>query len=455
MANGAQGVGNNSITITGAVLTTVSAVLFLVFLGLDLFGYHTNPYIGGFFLMVLPAVFILGLLLIPAGLWRERARRARGLGPSRDHWPRIDLNDTRQRRIAIGVLVLTFVNVIIVSLAAVRGIEYMDSTAFCGSVCHTVMEPEYVAYQDGPHARVKCVECHIGPGAPWFVKAKVDGLRQVLAVARNSYATPIPSPVHSLRPARDTCEHCHWPEKFTGDVVRTFRSFGDDEANTEDVTSLRLHVGGGSDRFGGPRGIHWHIHPGTTVEYITTDGERATIPYAKMTDPSGKVTEFTAPGVTPEQLAQGERRTMDCVDCHNRPAHRFANTPERSVDRGLAIGTMPADLPYLRREAVAALKNATGEREAALAAIASSLQKFYRENYPSADAAKVARASVAVQDIYSHNVFPKMKLTFGTHPNHLGHTDFPGCFRCHDDEHKSADGRVISQDCELCHKSTD
>ncbi len=455
MANGSQGVTNNATSVIGAVLTTVSTVVFLVFFGLDLFGFHANPYLGILFFLVLPAAFVFGLLLIPLGIVRERRRRMRGLAPSRMHWPHIDLNDPRQRRIASIVGVLTLVNVIIVSLAAFRGIEYMDSTAFCGSVCHTVMQPEYVAYQDGAHARVRCVECHIGPGAPWFVKAKVDGLRQVLAVARSSYATPIPSPVHSLRPARDTCEHCHWPEKFTGDLVRSFRTFADDETNTEDVTSLRLHVGGGSDKYGGPRGIHWHIHPGTTVEYITTDGERASIPYVKMTDASGKVTEFTVAGTTPAQLAAGDRRTMDCVDCHNRPAHRFANTVEKAVDRALALGTLPRELPYVRREAVAALKAAAGEREAALAAIGETLQKFYRENYPNEDAARIVRASVTVQDIYSHNVFPKMKLTFGTHPNHLGHTDYPGCFRCHDDEHTSPDGRVISQDCELCHKSVD
>ena len=317
------------------------------------------------------------------------------------------------------------------------------------------MEPEFAAYQDGSHARVHCVACHIGPGAPWFVKAKIDGLRQVLAVARTSYETPIPSPVHSLRPARDTCEQCHWPERFTGDLVRTFRSYADDEANTEDSTTLRLHVGGANDKYGGPHGIHWHIHPGNTVEYISTDGERGTIPYVKLTDVSGKVTEFTIPGTTPAQLEGGERRTMDCVDCHNRPSHRFANTAERAVDRALALGAVPRDLPYVRREAVAALKAAAGEREAALTAIGDGLQKFYRENYPAVDASRVARASTAVQDIYRHNVFPKMKVTFGTHPNHIGHMDFPGCFRCHDDEHKAPDGRVISQDCELCHKEVD
>jgi hypothetical protein len=202
--------------------------------------------------------------------------------------------------------------------------------------------------------------------------------------------------------------------------VRSFRTFADDRTNTEDdvaaVARRRWQ------RQAVPRGVHWHIHPGTTVEYITTDGERASIPYVKMTDASGKVTEFTVAGTTPAQLAAGDRRTMDCVDCHNRPAHRFANTVEKAVDRALALGTLPRDLPYVRREAVAALKAAAGEREVALAAIGEALQKFYRENYRPRRCARIVRASVTVQDIYSHNVFPKMKLTFGTHPT-SGHTD--------------------------------
>lgn len=442
----------NAITEFGALLTTVSAVLFLLLFVWDVLGLHSNPYFGIISFLLLPTTFVLGLILIPLGIVLEKRRRAAGRPAPSHSWMRLDLNDDRQRTIAAVVLGLTIINVTIVGLAAYRGLDYMDSVSFCGQVCHTVMEPEYTAYLDGPHARVKCVECHIGPGAPWFVKSKIDGIRQVWAVTFNTYARPVPSPVHDLRPARDTCEHCHWPEKFTGDVVRRFVTYADDEPNTESVTELQLRVGGGGWRHGGPNGIHWHTAADIKVEYIAADESRSEIPWVRLTKPDGTVTEFVADGVTRESLAGREVRTMDCVDCHNRPSHRFAPTPERAVDAALANGLLPRDLPFVRREAVAALTDAYPDRAAAEAGLERRLRTYYASSPAGATPALVDQAVAGVRRLYTHNVFPAMQVTWGTHPNHLGHTDSPGCFRCHDEAHQSPDGRTISQDCTLCHK---
>jgi hypothetical protein len=275
----------------------------------------------------------------------------------------------------------------------------------------------------------------------------------VWAVTFNTYSRPIPTPVHDLRPARDTCEHCHWPDKFTGDVVKTFPSYSDDEANTENSTTLQLRVGGGSWRHGGPHGIHWHTSANHRVEYIATDDARQQIPWVRLTDAEGRVTEFVKEGVDPASLQGREIRTMDCVDCHNRPSHRFAPSPERAVDEALRIQALPATLPFVRREAVAALQASYADRAAAEDAIKARLEKFYAESHPDlARDPRVAQAVSAVQRIYTHNVFPAMNVTWGAHPNHLGHTDSPGCFRCHDEEHLSRDGKSIGQDCETCHK---
>jgi nitrate/TMAO reductase-like tetraheme cytochrome c subunit len=205
-------------------------------------GLHSNPYMGILFYLILPGLFVFGLMLIPIGMWRDRRRRqAQGAELA---WTRIDFNIPRHRNVAFIVLAITFANVLIVSLAAYTGVHYMDSNEFCGTVCHSVMEPEFSAFQDGPHSRVGCVQCHIGPGAPWFVKAKISGLRQVIAVNLKTYSRPIPSPVHNLRPARETCEQCHWPEKFHGDKVKVIHEFASDETNTESTTTLQIHVGG-------------------------------------------------------------------------------------------------------------------------------------------------------------------------------------------------------------------
>ncbi len=444
----------NAISFAGMILATISAVLFVVVFLADLFGWHTNPYLGIVFFLILPAFFIAGLLLIPLGAWLERKKRSRGKHPSDLRWPRFDLNDPTQRTAALIVAVLTMANVVIVSLAAYRGIEYMDSVQFCGQVCHGVMKPEFTAYQDGPHSRVTCVQCHIGPGASWFARSKLSGTRQVFAVSLNTFSRPIPSPVQNLRPAREVCEQCHWPEKFHGDKIQRVFEYAEDEANTESGTTLDVHVGGGSERLGIATGIHWHMNVANEIEYIATDDKRQVIPYVRLKDRFGNVREYTAEGVTPDQLAKGERRRMDCMDCHNRPSHPMAPTAEKAVNSAMAQGEIPKNLPYVRREAVKALKATYPTQAAADEGISRAMREFYRTQYQQVYMTRrqdVERAVTSAQNVYNRNVFPEMNVQFGTYPNNIGHMDFPGCFRCHDDNHKTKDGTKISQDCDTCH----
>ena len=410
--------------IAGAVLTTVSAVLFLVVFLADLFGLHTNPYVGVVFFLILPAGFVLGLVLFAIGTWPRE-------------WPRIDLNVPAQRTTAVIVLALTIANVVIVSMAAYRGVEYMDSVAFCGQVCHTPMQPEFVAHQTGAHANVKCVECHVGAGAASFVSAKAAGTRRVMAMIRHNYPRPIVPEANQLVKAAETCEQCHSPAQYHGDKIRRVVEYADNEKNAETVTTLKVHVGGGDERRGVATGIHWHMNVANEIEYIATDKTRQTIPWVRMKDRNGKIREFVVAGTTAEQLAKGERRRMDCMDCHNRPSHVIAPTPERAVNDAMATGLIPLTLPFIHRESVSALK----------AGNPAALRDFYR----SQPREQVDRAVAAVQAIYQHNVFPTMNVTFGTYPNNIGHIDSPGCFRCHDDDHKAKDGKKIGQDCETCH----
>jgi hypothetical protein len=442
------------ISVLGMVLTTISAVLFLIVFLADQLGLHTNPYIGIVFFLFLPAVFLAGLILIPAGVWVERRRRAAGRAPMEVRWPTLDFNDSAVRWRAVLIFALTMANIVIVSLAAYRGVTYMDSVPFCGQACHGPMHPEFIAYQDGPHAHVPCVECHIGGGAPSFVRAKLTGVRQLAHVLEGRYPRPIPEPVRSMRPARDTCEHCHWSEQFHGDRRRKVYEYADDEKNTESVTTLQVHVGGGSARLGIATGIHWHMNIANEIEYVATDDKRQVIPYVRLKMASGEIREFTVNGVTPEQLAKGERRRMDCMDCHNRPSHRIESTPERAVNELIARGDLPKTLPFIHRESVKALKAGYPSQDAAMVGISRSLGDFYRlsSSGPSdRRASQVEKAVRAVQGLYRRNVFPEMRVGFGTYVNNLGHIDFPGCFRCHDDDHKSKNGKKIGQDCDTCH----
>jgi nitrate/TMAO reductase-like tetraheme cytochrome c subunit len=444
----------NSVTMAGAVLTTSTGITLVLFWLRELFSRGpVHPYAGIVLYLILPGVFVAGLLLMPAGiLWRRSRLRARGALPA--EYPPVDFGSLALRRAFYLVAGLTGVNVAMMGTASYKGLEYMDSKEFCGQACHTVMEPEFTAYVDSPHSRVACTECHIGPGAGWFVRSKLSGARQVLAVNLGTYSRPIPSPVKYLRPARETCEQCHWPQKFHGDrfVVRT--KFQDDEKNTRLTTVLVLKVGGRGWK--GATGIHGrHLNDKERITYVATDARRQVIPIVTYLDDQGKSVEYASTEVKPtaEELAKGERRQMDCIDCHNRPSHAF-EMPERAVDKAMTDGSISPELPWVKKKAVELLKADYPDRATAEARIKAGLVDFYKnehaETYQSRRAL-VESASQRVAAIYLKNVFPGMKVGWGVHPNNLGHDDFLGCFRCHDDNHKSADGRTISQDCETCH----
>jgi hypothetical protein len=436
----------NPISLTGIAIATAMAIVFLVLLALELGGQLKNPYAGLLVFVAVPAAFVLGLLLIPIGAIRQRRRIAEG--KATDDWPVIDLRLPRTRSVIMGVALLTFVNVLIVSLAAFGAVHHMESVEFCGQTCHTTMEPEWKAHQVSPHASVACVQCHVTPGAKGLVESKLAGTRQLWHVITNNVATPVPVPVHNMPPASETCQKCHWDQRDHGDVLKVVRDYSDDESSSETVTTLQLHVGGGRAAFGAGSGIHWHMNIDNKVEFIASDDSRQKIPWVKFTDRNGNVKEYTLDGTTPEQIAQGERRVMDCMDCHNRPAHTFEPSPERAVDVAIASGSLPRTLPFARREAVAALKDEYASGAEAQSGIDARLRKAFASH---ASDPALARTITAVQDIYARNVFPAMKVKWATYPNNIGHTFFDGCFRCHDDNHKASDGSVIKQDCETCH----
>jgi hypothetical protein len=438
----------NPVSLLGMAIATAMATVFLGLAALHLIGYLTNPYIGLLVFIAIPVAFLAGLALIPLGAWLTARRLARQPGTA--EWPVIDLRQSRQRTVALAAVALTTVNVLIVALATYGGVHAMESNAFCGQVCHTTMEPEATAHTVWPHARVSCTQCHVGPGAGSFVEAKLAGTRQLFDVMTNRVPRPVPPPAELIQSAQMTCEGCHWPEKFRGDVVRVVRDYADDEANTENVTTLRLHIGGGSRALGVGSGIHWHMNLDNQIDFVAADDREEAIPYVRLTNRRGETREYFAEGATRDSIAGKASRPMDCMDCHNRPAHTFFFSPERAIDSAIAQGRIPRELPFARREAVAAVRGMYTDRAAALDEIAARLTKFYTSR-GNVDPGLVRRAVASTQEVWSTNIFPAMKVTWGTYPNHIGHTDTPGCFRCHDDSHKTADGKVISQDCELCH----
>ncbi len=434
--------------LVGANLIFFSVLLFIFFLAVEFTGVETNPYIGILAYLVLPGLFIVGIALVFVG--RALFRRQK-VAAGRPAFAIIDLNRPDHRQRLNAVLIVSVLCLMILGVAGFQAVHYMDSSEFCGLVCHQVMIPEFTAYEASPHARVECVDCHIGPGASWFVKSKLSGLRQVAAVALNTYNRPLPNPVHNLRPARETCEQCHWPEKFHGDRVKVLKSYATDRDNTELSTVLLLKVGGGSLESGFAEGIHWHMNIANRVEYIA-DSARAEIYWVGVTDPAGNAREYFMDGLDfdPKTRPGLERRTLDCMDCHNRPTHAF-DPLNKAIDSAIWLGAIPRDLPFIRREAERVLSGEYPDQKTAFSVIETELLTFYREEEPGQNPAKVERAIESVKGLYGRNVFPDMNVTWGTYPNHIGHQSSPGCFRCHDEQHVSADGMTISQECTNCH----
>jgi nitrate/TMAO reductase-like tetraheme cytochrome c subunit len=440
--------GNNPISLAGGALTTASGVTMVGYWLVEIFGrLAENPYLGIIFFLILPALFIGGLILIPIGVFlRQKKLQKAGQIPAQ--FPKIDLNDRMFRHGLDIVLVATIVNLLVVAVASYRGAAYMDSPQFCGQACH-VMHPEYTAYKISAHSHVDCVACHIGSGAKSYFEAKVNGTKQLVDVAFHRYPTPIESPVENLRPAREICEACHTPAKFVGEKLLVKPSFADDEMNTETRTVVELHLGG-RDSLSHLTGIHG-VHMGH-IEYVATDPTRTTIPWVQKRNPDGSETVFTSLPAG-SGVPNGERRVMDCIDCHNRAAHTFV-TPEDAVNRAMAEGAISPDLPWVHKESLELLKaNYASEADAA-EKIPQALQAFYQSQHPEILPAKAAALKSAGDELvllYSQNVFPYMKVTWGTHPNNIGHMSYPGCFRCHDGSHAATSGASITQDCAACH----
>ena len=438
----------NATSLAGTALALASIILIVSLFLMQQMGFEGGPYLGILTFLILPMLAIVGLIMIPIGnlMWRRKIRKT----PEGEHVPALpvfDLNKPHTRKWTLIFVAITVVNVVILSGATYTGIHHMETTEFCGLACHSVMHPEHTAHGLGPHSRVSCAGCHIGPGADWFVKSKLDGAWQLVSVNLGLYPKPIPTPLHDLRPARDTCEQCHWPTKFVGDRLEVIKHYKEDEANTELTTALLMKVGGVN--LTESHGIHWHVDPEHQIRY-RSDETREEIYEVEFTDVDGSVKHFTDRRAPEEG---GRWRTMDCVDCHNRPAHNYQSA-RNEVDSAIAEGRIDRSLPFVKREAMRVIQEKYSSHDDARAVMTDELKQFYAENYPDmadANADAIDAAATALGDIYAANVFPSMEIWWDTYPNHIGHTQSAGCERCHTRRMRTAEREQIDSECETCH----
>jgi hypothetical protein len=443
----------NTISIIGAGVAAVSLCLILFLMAVEQFGHgHGSPYLGVLTFVVLPGFLIVGLALGAIGALRQQRRRRLGL-PHTERLPQIDFNDPAHMRgtIMVGGGFLVFL--LLTAFGSYKAYEFTESDEFCGTMCHEVMKPEYAAFNESPHQRVGCVKCHIGPGAEWFVKSKLSGAYQVYSVAFNKFPRPIETPIHNLRPSRDTCEQCHWPEHFTGEKMQRYDYYGYEEGNSHWSLQMLMRIGGGGARGTEAHGIHWHTT--NEVTYVAADDKRLEIPWVKFVgkDGSEKIYRSTESDLTDEEAAGMEQRLMDCIDCHNRPTHHY-DPPRQLVNRDLSNGLVSLDLPGIKHLLVELMEAEYETEDEALAAIDAGVRDYYAAEHPEVlteMAEQVQQAIERAQYRFRSNIFPEMKVSWREFPNHIGHLDTPGCFRCHDGLHETDEGEVLSRDCNLCH----
>lgn len=449
----------NYISFAGAAIAFASLTSIVLLFLIELTSSSDQPYLGILTFILLPGVLIFGLFIVLVGMLFERKRR-RKLAPEEiAAYPILDFNNPRRRRAFLVFLCVSLMFLFVSAFGSYRAYEFSESVTFCGQTCHTVMKPEFVAYKAATHSQIACVECHVGEGAEHYVRAKMGGIRQLYKVMTDSFDRPIKTPVHNMRDANETCGKCHWAEKFHGDKLRVFNHYGYDEKNSLNQTRMLVKVGGGNPATGQATGIHWHMNLGNEITFISTDERRQEIPWVRMKDANGNVTEYVSrdADLSARQIEEMPKRKMDCIDCHNRPTHIYL-LPDNAVDQSLRANKLDASLPFLKLKAVETLAKKYETTEEAVSSIQTNLDEYYRTNHADVYAARkdsIDNSIREVQRIYQTYFFPEMKTDWSSHPNNIGHLNNQGCFRCHDGQHFSREGKVIRNECSICHTTLD
>jgi hypothetical protein len=427
----------------GLALVLTAIVLWSCLLTVELRHGEDNPYIG-VGMAAVAAVFVLGLVLAPFGLYLGRRQLRQNI---------VDASADRKpawRRFLVFLTATSLVNVLIASQLTMRAVHAMESRDF-GASCH-VMTPETRAFPQGAHAGILCVDCHVGEGARGFIEAKLGGTRQLISVLRNSVEMPIATAIASGRmvPSEETCEGCHWKRKPAAAKLKLIQRYAEDEANTPETTLLTMKIGG--EEMGGIHGAHYA--EGVEIDFVASDPARQEIPLVEYRNSkTGEQRTYVKTGANAAALANAPRIRMQCFDCHNRAAHTF-QMPDRALDQALMLGRISSSLPFVKKAGLAILKTKYESSAAAAEKIPAALSAFYEKEQPEAfraRAAEILQAGSALAEIYSRNVFPELQVTWGTYPDNRGHQSAPGCLRCHAGEHKTASGEEITKNCFRCH----
>jgi len=445
---------SNPVSLTGLIIAVFN-IGFIVFLTIvEAMSSRAHPYADLVIWLILPAFVLCGVVLMIVGMRRERRKEISG-APAEPRFLVIDFNDPKHRKTAVVVLTAFLLLSLLYAFAGYKTYEFTESKTFCGMMCHQVMGPEARSHGYSVHAKIACADCHVGPGAKYFLLYKLKGTRQLFDVLMNRYPKPIPTPVADLRPSQDVCENCHGPKYQVNQRLESRTYFLSDKKNTRKTINLLLRMGKTEFAPEHPPKMHWHSSTTQEIVYAATDPKRIDIPWIRVKRLDGKerVYRSAETKLTDADAAKAGTRRMDCVDCHNRQGHAY-NPPDLILNAMLSVGFVDAGLPEIKSVSVKALEAPYVSREEAKKGIDRSIREFYRTSYPAVakdrDTA-ITAAIGALQGAYDRNYDPHMQVSWKNFPNNQGHRFSPGCFRCHDGKHRSEDGTVLSRDCSLCH----
>ncbi len=437
---------SSPISLIGFVIAIFN-IGFIIFLSIvEAFSKRVHPYADLVIWLILPSLVFLGVVLIFVGARRQRAAGHRALT--------VDFNDPVHRRTVLAALTGFLLLSLLYAFAGYKAYEFTESETFCGTMCHKVMGPESRSHAFSVHAEIPCVDCHVGPGAKYFLLYKLRGTKELLDLILDRYPRPIPTPVKDLRPSEAVCENCHGPKFQINQRLESRTYFLSDKQNTRKTINLLLRMGKAELTTERPPKMHWHSSTTSEIVYAS-DAKRNVIPWIRVKRLDGKerVYRLTSTEMTDAEAEKAGTRRMDCVDCHNRQGHPY-NPPEAILDALLGLKLVDPELPEIKRVAVKALDEEYLSREEAGGRIAASIRDFYKKTYPDLSSKKEPEISAAIgalQSAYARNYDPAMKVSWKNFPNNQGHRFYPGCFRCHDNKHRTDDGVVLSRDCSLCH----
>lgn len=443
----------NNISAIGAILIVGSIIELILQFFILIFSNQSGYFLGVFLFVFAPINLFLGVILILTGIKKKERTNKLKMQDGE-----LDDEYISQRNALVVFIVGLGIFFIVIMIGNIKTMNFANSDAFCGEVCHSAMEPEFITYKNSKHDDVSCIHCHYNEDDDLLLKSKLAALRQITTILGGNYNLPLSTPSHTLRPIRSTCVHCHRPILFDPETIRLKEHYLVDEENSRWNINLVLKIGNEQTSEIFIKGIHWHVHPDNLVQYVSNNNKQE-IPWIRYINKTRNDTTLyidNSSGFNLSYLDTLEIWEMDCMDCHNRTSHNFM-APSQFINQQLSLGNIYSSIPEIKSNLLEICEEIFPSIDSLKTFSSLYIKEFYKENYIEyyESNEKIIISSIdAFVDEYAKNIFPAMNVSWQSYSSNIGHLYYKGCFRCHNDLHKSEEGKILKRDCNLCHTIT-